>query len=103
MLTNSLKHRNPAYANKHAVTTLKSERVWLFLSSQTISSNMIGVTGAFFTVGFASNLCKPSNMAFTNGDTVGDDRPTIEWTHAIELQASSITDLDFVLSGRNWI
>ena len=64
---------------------------------------MTGVTGAFFTVGFSSTLSKLSNMAFTNGDTVGDARPVMEWTHTIELQASLIADLDFVLSARNWI
>lgn len=100
--TSSLKHRKPAYASRHATTNLKSKRERLFPASLTISSNMTGVTGAFFDAGFASNLYKPSSVAFTNGDTVGDDSPAVECTHATELQASSIADLDCVLSAKSW-
>ena len=40
MLTNSLKHRKPAHANRHTVASLKSKRKWLFLASLIISSSI---------------------------------------------------------------
>ena len=63
MLTNSLKCKNPAKANRQAVASLKSDRVLLSRASLTISPSIVDVTGSFFTIGLAKILCIPSNVA----------------------------------------
>ncbi len=94
MLTNSLKRKNPAKANRQAVASLKSDRVLLSRASLTISASNAGVTGSFFTVGLAKILRIPSNVVLKKGDTVGDGRPAVACTQANAMQASSTAALD---------
>ena len=85
--------RKPAKPSRHAVASLKSERVPDLSASFTMGSSIYAVTGFFFTTGFAREHWSPSSIAFTNGCADGEARPAPECIHATALYASSTAAL----------
>ena len=75
---NLLNLRNPEKPNKQAVTRYKSVRVPDPSKSWTIVSKVSTVIGSFLTTGLASDRCRPSNVALTNGSDKGGVKPALE-------------------------
>ena len=58
------------------------------------------VTGSFLTVGFASDLCRPSRVALTKGSAEGELKPAVECIQDTAWHTSSTANLELVSSPR---
>ena len=65
-------------AGRQAVARWMSDSEFDLVASSTILPSNSTDTGFFFVTGLANILCKPSEVASTNGCELGDGRPDAE-------------------------
>ena len=94
----SLNRKKPKKASRHAVASRRSVREPDLAASLTIASSMFTVTGSFLTVGFASDRCKPSSVAFTKRSHEGELKPALVCSQDTAFHTSSTDALELVSS-----
>ena len=98
MLASSSNLRKPAKEIKHIAAKCKLDKEFVSLASLTTAWSISTVKGAFLQTGLARALLSPSNVAWMNGEVVGEGIPAIECAHAKLLTASSTADLEALVS-----